>query len=125
MPRREHKLLLHLLLLLVTLSPLRAFAMPQMAEPVMHGCEQAQVAHGKRQPAAQDEAVCDFCQVPGCGDAQCNMALCSAFHTPVTFLVFAAPPAVQHADYARQRLPADRLPDRSEPPLIRPPICIS
>ncbi len=125
MSRRNHKLLLHLLLLLVTLSPLRSFAMPQTGEPAMHGCEQVQTTLGKRHQAAQDEQICEFCQAPGCDDGQCNMALCGAFHTPVTFLAFAGIPSANHVAFVPAPVPGNRLPDRSEPPLIRPPICIS
>ena len=125
MSRRNHKLLLHLLLLLVTLSPLRGFAMPQTGEPAMQDCQQMQMSVGKRQLAQQDEQICEFCQSPGCDDGQCNMALCGAFHTPVTFLAFAGIPPVSHTDFVPAAVPGNRLPDRNEPPLIRPPICIS
>ncbi len=125
MSRRNHKLLLYLLLLLVSLSPLRSFAIPTMAEAAMHDCQQMQMSMSKRHHAQQDKQVCGFCQSPGCDDGQCNMALCSAVHAPVAFLVFSPSGTPNLIESLPAIEPDDHLPDRSEPPLIRPPIRIS
>ncbi len=125
MPRTARSILLHLLLLLVSLAPLRGFAMPPMAETaVVNECEHAVPAAVRQQQAAEAEDRCAFCQVPGCEDGQCNMALCSAFHTPVTFLSFAAIVPVHVPATERITPPGDIFSHRTEPPLIRPPIAL-
>ncbi len=122
MSRHADRKLLYLLLLLVSLSPLRGFAMPQM-RAAMSECAQRQAVGIHRQAHRQaTQAVCEHCQAPACDDVQCNMALCGAFHTPASFLVIAGISPLQRVETAPVSRPAERLPDHTEPPLIRPPI---
>ena len=125
MPRHANRILLHLLLLLVSLSPLRGFAMPQTSAAMMSGCEQMQHAVTMHQAQEREiQTVCAFCKAPGCEDGQCNMALCGAFHTPVSFLTVVGIASAQGVAIAPPARPGEILPDRSEPPLIRPPIAL-
>ncbi len=124
MPRPADRKLLYLLLLLVSLSPLRGFAMAPVTM-AMSECEQMQtMAAGQPAEKAAADAVCAFCQVPGCDDGQCNMALCGVFHTPVSFLVIVDPLSAQGGRTPPMSRLIERLPDHTEPPLIRPPIAL-
>jgi len=118
----SHKLLF-LLLFLVSLSPLRGVAMPQLAEAEMRECPQAvsvAATHGVR--AGMDQERCAACQNGGCEDHQCNMALCGALHAPGVFLHLAV--TASHAPHSAILVPlvSRDFSHRTEPPLIRPPI---
>jgi len=122
MPRIGLHKLLYLLLLLVSLSPLRGFAMVQVAEVAMSECPQMHVATQRASRATAVSPDCETCQNGGCEDHQCNMALCGAAHgagmLPGLVGHLSAPPPAASPVAHRMR----GFTHRTEPPLIRPPI---